>query len=311
MRSNPDLDLPEHDLRVVAVDPSVAERPRDECGIIVLAGTAERELYQRRVYVIEDATVHGSPAVWAQAVVDAARRWSVRVVVAEGNQGGELVSGAIRALDPELRIVVVHARVNKQTRAEPVAVMYESGQGRVKHVGVFPELESQMTSWDPSDTRTGSPDRVDALVWGVTALAIKPVSGLVGGSLRTRGGLARRRLPEGRIVPPGLGSLGGVAQGSEIARASGGYAARVLAGMRAGSDGPGPGGSGLARVVCPGGWRFFGSMPGLSGYEARLVSASRVGSVEKTQAGWVHSQPIWVSTGRVKEPQVGQAVGRP
>jgi phage terminase large subunit-like protein len=238
IESNRILDIPVHDLRVVAVDPSVAERPRDECGIVCLAGTSERELHERRVYVLEDATVHGSPAKWAQAVVDCCHRWSVRVVVAEGNQGGELVAGAIRGIDPELRVVVVHARVNKKTRAEPVAVMYESGQGRVKHVGVFPELESQMTSWEPSDSKASSPDRLDALVWGVTALAIKPVAGLVGGSLRSRGRASRARLPEGRLITPGLTVPGAELVGSAaggVGGASGGYAARVLSDMRLGA----------------------------------------------------------------------------
>lgn len=224
------FEAPDHELRIVAVDPSVAEKPRDECGIMVMGGTAERALEQRQVYLLEDASLHGSPAKWAQAVVDAAARWMVRTVVAEGNQGGELVANAIRTLDPNLRVVIVHARVDKKTRAEPVALMYEQGRGRVHHVGVFPELESQQTTWDPSDSKAKSPDRVDALVWGATALAIKPPSGMLGGVLRTHGAASRRTLPVGRlpIVGAGITQIGGGPT------ATGGYAQRVLRGGRLG-----------------------------------------------------------------------------
>jgi phage terminase large subunit-like protein len=220
------LEAPDHELRIIAVDPSVAEKPRDECGIMVMGGTAERALEKRQVYLLEDASLLGSPAKWAQRVVDMAAKWAVRVVVAEGNQGGELVANAIRTLDPNLRVEIVHARVDKRTRAEPVALMYEQGRGRIHHCGVFPDLESQMTTWDPSEARAKSPDRVDALVWGATALAIKPPSGLLGGVLRTRGAASRRTLPATRL--PVKGMPGAVSGGEPSA--SGGYAQRVLAG---------------------------------------------------------------------------------
>ena len=111
------IEAPDHELRIIAVDPSVAEKPRDECGIMVMGGTAERALEKRQVYLLEDASLLGSPAKWAQRVVDMAAKWMVRVVVAEGNQGGELVANAIRTLDPNLRVEIVHARVDKRTRA--------------------------------------------------------------------------------------------------------------------------------------------------------------------------------------------------
>lgn len=234
------LGVPEHDLRVVAVDPSVAANPKDECGICVVGATADRDLISRHVYVLEDATKWGPPNVWAQAVVDAAERWGVTTIVAEGNQGGELVSSAIHAINPALRVVIVHARVNKMTRAEPVALLWDRGRAHI--VGSQALLESQMTSWDPSDPREKSPDRVDAMVWGVTALAIKPESGLLGGAIRTGsgGGLATRRtLPatrpgRGLILPGGPGWIGAAGVGAG-ARASGGFAARTLAGMGLGS----------------------------------------------------------------------------
>lgn len=218
--------VPDHALRIVAVDPSVADKPRDECGIIVAGATAERELMQRQAFVLDDRSLLGSPAVWAQAVVDAAHDWSVSVVVAEGNQGGELVANSIKAIDPALRVVIVHARVDKRTRAEPVSLRYE--KGRVHHCGVFPLLESQCTTWDPTDKRGKSPDRLDSLVWAITALLIKPPSGLLGGVLRSSGGASRRQIPAVRV--PVLGGLNAGGVNDSGARASGGYAQRVLAG---------------------------------------------------------------------------------
>lgn len=195
---------PEHTLRIVGVDPSVAERPTDECGIVVVGSTAERELHKRHAYVLEDASILGAPSVWAQRVVDVCERWSVNVVVAEGNQGAALVADAIRSINPNLRVEIVHARVNKATRAEPVAVRYDKRV--VHHVGVFPELESQMTSWEPSDSKAKSPDRIDALVWAMTALLIKPIAGMMGGTLRSSG-VTSRRLVTGSLTSgiPGVG----------------------------------------------------------------------------------------------------------
>lgn len=163
--------LPALPYRVVAVDPSVAENPRDECGIMVVGGTAERALHKRHAYVLEDATILGAPGVWAKQVVDTHHRWKAAGVVAEGNQGGELVRMAIHAVDPNVPVFIVHARQNKQLRAEPVVAAYE--QKRVHHVGYQPTLEAQMTGWEPGKTKK-SPDRVDALVYAVSAVLIKP-----------------------------------------------------------------------------------------------------------------------------------------
>lgn len=178
-------------LRVIGVDPSVAEHPRDECGIVVAGATADRMLHKRYATVLEDCTVHGSPNTWAKAVVAAHKRWGAPVV-AEGNQGGALVADAIANIDPTVPVHIVHARVNKQTRAEPVVGAYE--QGRVQHLNYLPELESQMTSWIPADSKK-SPDRVDALVWALTALLVKPPPGLrAPGPLRAQSP-SQRRLP--------------------------------------------------------------------------------------------------------------------
>lgn len=174
-------------LRVIGVDPSVAENPRDECGIIVCASTGESDLYRRHSWVLEDATVHGSPEVWANKVVEMARRWGCPVV-AEVNQGGALVSSAINSIDPNIKVFEVHSKHGKALRAEPIVLAYE--QQRIHHVGYLAELEDQMTSWVPGEGK--SPDRVDALVHAMTALLIKPPQGFVGGRLVAKSPAARR-----------------------------------------------------------------------------------------------------------------------
>lgn len=169
-------------LRVVAVDPSVAERPRDECGIVVIGSTNERELYRRHAYVLEDASILGSPDVWAQRVIDTANKYSCPVVV-EGNQGQALVVNVLKSINPNIKVYLVQASVSKRLRAEPVVLPYQ--QGRVHHWGYMPELESQQTTWDPEADKK-SPDRVDALVHGLTALLIQPPKGFGAGVLRAR-----------------------------------------------------------------------------------------------------------------------------
>lgn len=183
---------PSTPLRVIGVDPSVAESPRDECGIVVVASTAERDLYKRHSWVLEDASVLGSPDVWANRVVAMARKWGCPVV-AEVNQGGALVRNAINAIDPTIKVLEVHSKYGKALRAEPVTLAYE--QNRVHHLGYLADLESQMLSWIPGEGK--SPDRVDALVHALTALLIKPPQGLLGGRITARS-VAGRKLPESR-----------------------------------------------------------------------------------------------------------------
>jgi phage terminase large subunit-like protein len=175
-------------LRVVGVDPSVAENPRDECGIVVVGSSAEPDLYRRTAYVIEDLSLKGSPTAWAQVVVDAARRWQCPVV-AEVNQGGTLVANAIHQIDPSIEVLEVFSKVGKKLRAEPVTLAYE--QGRVKHLNVLGDLETQMTTWMP-ETSAKSPDRVDALVHALTALLIKPPKGFHSGRISAKSPSKRR-----------------------------------------------------------------------------------------------------------------------
>lgn len=177
-------------LRVIGVDPSVAENPRDECGIVVVSSTGERDLYKREAWVLEDASVLGSPDVWANRVVAMARKWGCPVV-AEVNQGGALVRNAINTIDPSIKVLEVHSKYGKALRAEPITLAYE--QGRVHHIGYLADLESQMVSWVPGEGK--SPDRVDALVHALTALLIKPPAGFTGGKITAKS-MGARRLPD-------------------------------------------------------------------------------------------------------------------
>lgn len=162
--------------RVIGVDPSVSHTPKDECGIVAVAATGERRLWQRTAYVLEDASMLAPPAKWAKEVVRLARKYRA-VVVAEKNQGGELVRMVIQNEDPYVPVVLVHAAVSKEQRAEPVGTAYE--RGSVRHFGHLAELESQLTSWAPK-MGLASPDRLDALVHAVTSVLIAPPKEVVG-----------------------------------------------------------------------------------------------------------------------------------
>jgi predicted phage terminase large subunit-like protein len=154
---------------VVAVDPPASSGPHaDACGIIVV-GLGE----DGRAYVLADRTrEQASPLEWARAVVRAFRRFEADRIVAEVNQGGELVETVIRQVDASVPVRSVRAMRGKWLRAEPVAALYE--QARVAHVGTFPELEDEMSDFRPDVLSGGaSPDRVDALVWALTDLMLR------------------------------------------------------------------------------------------------------------------------------------------
>lgn len=189
-------------LRVVGVDPTVAESPGDECGIVVACATGERDLYKRQAWVLEDATIQGSPDVWAKRAVDTAKKWGAPIVV-EKNQGGTLVRNAISQIDGNIPVFDVWSKQGKKLRAEPISLAYQ--QGRIHHVGFLADLESQMVSWDPEND-SKSPDRVDALVFALTALLVLPPKGFAGGSLVAKTP-ARYKIPSAR-VPSGSRSSG-------------------------------------------------------------------------------------------------------
>jgi phage terminase large subunit-like protein len=151
---------------VVGIDPPAATRPGSAACGIVAAGRTEDGV----VYVMEDATVAGlAPAGWAATAIALYRRLEADTLVAEVNQGGDMVGAVLRQVDARVPFKCVHATRGKWLRAEPVAAIY--AQGRVKHVRPFEELEDQMCDFDLSGHASGrSPDRLDALVWAVTEL---------------------------------------------------------------------------------------------------------------------------------------------
>lgn len=162
-------DVGKLDRIVVAVDPPAGASARsDACGIVV-AGVKDRI-----VFVLADASVRGlRPAEWAERVMKTARAWGAACVVAEANQGGEMVREVLEKTGVTgVKIKLAHATAAKRDRAAPVSALYE--KGRVRHVRVLKELEDEMCAFTLHPIhRARSPDRVDALVWAVTELAAK------------------------------------------------------------------------------------------------------------------------------------------
>ncbi|MBX3575861.1 MAG: DNA-packaging protein [Rhizobiaceae bacterium] len=151
---------------VVAVDPPAAStRSSDACGIVAAGQGADGI-----VYVLADASAAGlKPHQWAAAAVALFHGLEADCIVAEVNQGGDMVTAVIRTVDAAVPVRPVRARRGKWLRAEPVAALYQ--QGRVRHAGHFPALEDEMCDFGPDGLSAGrSPDRVDALVWAVTEL---------------------------------------------------------------------------------------------------------------------------------------------
>ena len=147
---------------VVAIDPAVTSTEHsDETGIVV-AGASSNGHY----YVLEDATLRATPDAWAKRAVQAFKDWKADRIVAEVNNGGDMVVMGIQQVDRNAPVTKVHATRGKQMRAEPISALYE--QSRVHHVGSFPKLEDEMVTWTPDNKQ--SPDRLDALVWALTEL---------------------------------------------------------------------------------------------------------------------------------------------
>ncbi|MEH6772549.1 MAG: terminase family protein [Cereibacter changlensis] len=171
---------------VVAVDPPVTGHGgSDECGIVVVGAVTEGPPQDWQAVVLEDASVAAaSPDAWARAALAAVRRHGAERLVAEVNQGGDLVESVIRQIDPLVPYRGVHATRGKVARAEPVAALYE--QHRVRHLRGLAGLEAQMCRMTLQGYEgKGSPDRVDALVWALTDLMIEPCRAWVNPRLRT------------------------------------------------------------------------------------------------------------------------------
>ncbi|WP_106607782.1 DNA-packaging protein [Shimia abyssi] len=166
---------PELDRIVVAVDPPVTGHSgSDECGIVVVGANTSGAVKDWRAVVLDDASVRAvSPDGWARVAIAAMESWGADKLVAEVNQGGDLVQSVIRQVDPLVPYKAVRASRGKIARAEPVAALYE--QGRVQHLTGLDTLEDQMCAMSQQGFQgSGSPDRVDALVWALTELIEEP-----------------------------------------------------------------------------------------------------------------------------------------
>lgn len=170
--------LPDLKRVIVAVDPPATETA--EAGITVTGID-----HQGQGYLLEDASLSGSPDEWGKAAIVAFDEWEADMLVYEANHGGEMVAAVLRSAARSLReegrrtadfvpLKAVHATRGKYVRAEPVAQLYE--QGKVHHVGTFPLLEDQMCEYTPDGNMGYSPDRMDSLVWGLTELMVGTIS---------------------------------------------------------------------------------------------------------------------------------------
>ena len=158
---------------VVAIDPAVtAGEGSDETGIVVCGLGSDGV-----GYVLEDLSLSSSPLDWARTAIGAYQRHRADRVIGEANNGGDLIETVLRTVDPSVSYRSVHATRGKLIRAEPIAALYE--QGRIRHVGAFPDLEDQICEWVPG---MSSPDRMDALVWAFTELMTKPGRGVFAGA---------------------------------------------------------------------------------------------------------------------------------
>ena len=167
--------MPELHRVVVALDPAVtAGSDSDACGIVVVGAQLQGPPEDWRAYVLADRTVQGvGPAGWARAAIDAMDEFGAHRLVAEVNQGGQLVEEVVRQVDPLVPFRPVRASRGKVARAEPVAALYE--QGRVSHVAGLDAREEQMCQMTARGFEgQGSPDRVDALVWALHELVVGP-----------------------------------------------------------------------------------------------------------------------------------------
>ena len=170
-------DLPELDRVVVAIDPPVTGREgSDDCGIVVAGSVTQGPVQDWRAYVLADCSIGAaSPSSWANAAIRAMEQFGAERLVAEVNQGGDLVEQVIRQVDPLVPVKSVHASRGKVARAEPVAALYE--QRRVFHARGLGDLEDQMCAMTAQGFEgKGSPDRVDALVWALHELMIVPAA---------------------------------------------------------------------------------------------------------------------------------------
>jgi phage terminase large subunit-like protein len=169
---------PDHyDVVVVGVDPSLTEAG-DECGIIVASKVNRHWMTEKNEFdtlpngfILADYSAQAHPEKWARIAIKAYHDHEANYIVAEQNNGGELVKVNLHAVDPTVPVKLVHASRGKTKRAEPIATKYE--QGRIHHVGTFGHLEDEMYTWDAYDEDPSwSPNRMDAMVWALSELLL-------------------------------------------------------------------------------------------------------------------------------------------
>lgn len=151
---------------VVAIDPQGTDTDETSDTGIIVAGIVTTDSIIHG-YILADLTLSGSPSRWASAAVAGYHNFKADRIVGEVNFGGDMVEAIVRVVDKNIPFTKVHASRGKAIRAEPVSALYE--QGRIHHVGFFPELEDQLCEWVPGDK---SPDRLDALVWAIHELIL-------------------------------------------------------------------------------------------------------------------------------------------
>ena len=154
---------------VVSVDPAVSSNAESDMTGIIVAGMDINGI----CYVLQDATDRYTPEGWAAKAIELYHQYGADRIVAERNQGGEMVRYTFKTVDETIPIKLVHASRGKFARAEPVSSLYE--RGRVKHVKGLDALEDQLVQWEPLGN-IGSPDRLDAMVWSITELALKGIA---------------------------------------------------------------------------------------------------------------------------------------
>lgn len=158
---------------VVGVDPAGGSRSNnDETGIIVAGVDADKH-----IYVLHDASGHYTPHGWATRVDSLMEQFNADLIVAERNYGGEMVENTMRSAGIQHRIITVHAKRGKMLRAEPLFGYYE--QGKVHHVGMWEELEIEMTTWQPYEKNSMSPNRIDALVYATSPLLMRQQKAII------------------------------------------------------------------------------------------------------------------------------------
>jgi predicted phage terminase large subunit-like protein len=150
---------------IVAIDPATTSNENSDLTGIIVAGKGEDGHY----YIIEDLTMLGKPSEWASVAINAYHKHRADRIVAEVNNGGDMIEEVIRNIDNNVSYKKVHATRGKIIRAEPISALYE--QKKVHHIGTFSKLEDQMCNFTGLDTKEKSPDRLDAMVWAMTELS--------------------------------------------------------------------------------------------------------------------------------------------